>query len=158
MARDQGFGETLGRIGMHYFEGDGVEQDVDKGLGMLERAADRHDGEAMYYLGCSYRDGFNVDKDVKKSKRYLKKAAHLKCSSAYLALGDIYSRPEYGAYNEKKAAKWYLDGAGTGNLECIGKVIRMYSEGWLTEENPKKESEWREKYRELDANIYNFEW
>ena len=148
---------AIGRMGMHYLEGEGLEKDVGKGLEMLERAGRKGDGGALYYLGCSYRDGNGVEQDFKKAVAYLKRSAGRKEPSACEALGDIYSTDEYGLHSARKAAKWYLKGARMGGQGCMAKTSRMYSEGILTRKDEAKARMWNERFLDMDSKIYGYE-
>lgn len=140
-------------MGIHYLEGEGTGQDIQKGLKMLKLSA-RKDPEALLYLGCAYRDGFNLEQNIDLSVKNLRKAASLKNTDSCLILGDMHSTREYGLYNARKAAKYYLKGAKMDDISCMEKVIVMYRNGWLVTKNEKKADMWQKRHDEIDAKIY----
>ncbi len=63
-----------------YFRGEGITQDVEKGLDWLQRAASWGDSAAAYNLGAIYYSGvYRIKKDFNKSKQYFLLAKKLGC-------------------------------------------------------------------------------
>lgn len=70
-----------------YFNGYGVEKDVDKALELFESSAKCKDKDGLYFLGFLYATGFKVKKDVKRAKRLFRESAELgnEAAKEYLA-------------------------------------------------------------------------
>ena len=156
-ASSAGFRTADWRIGVHCIEGDGVVQDVQRGLALVESAGRNGNMEALHYLGCAYRDGTYLDKEIGKAENYLQKSARGKEPLACLALGDMYSTDRYGLYSPRKASKWYLRGADLGSQACMAKAAEMYSKGWLVKMDATKAKKWNDRYLEMDFRIYRYE-
>ena len=63
-------------MGVCYFYGKGVKQDVQKGLGLLEKASGKGSWKASKELADIYYEGREVDRDEKKARKYMESAAN----------------------------------------------------------------------------------
>ena len=81
-AMDNGSAAAEFDLGTCYMDGEGVEQDKNKGLKLWLSAAKKGDGYAMCKVGSLYADGLYLKKNVRKGLKYLKKARKLKVENA----------------------------------------------------------------------------
>lgn len=61
-ALDKGVEEAYFPLGYMYFNGYGVEKDVDKALELFESSVKCKDKDGLYFLGFLYATGFKVKK------------------------------------------------------------------------------------------------
>lgn len=86
-ALDKGVEEAYFPLGYMYFNGYGVEKDVDKALELFESSVKCKDKDGLYFLGFLYATGFKVKKDVKRAKRLFRESAEFgnEAAKEYLA-------------------------------------------------------------------------
>lgn len=66
--------ESMTHLARNYLQGDGVEQDVEEGLILLEKASDGGEKYAALELGEIYGEGLFVEEDEEKKLQYWEKA------------------------------------------------------------------------------------
>ena len=82
-------------LGNAYLQGNDVEQDVDKGITLIRRAADGGDKIAMYNLALIYDTGlYGVEKDLNKAIPYYEMCAKEGDVDAMNRLREIYKAVE----------------------------------------------------------------
>lgn len=87
--------EAIGMLGNAYLQGNDVEQDVDKGITLIRRAADGGDKIAMYNLALIYDTGlYGVEKDLNKAIPYYEMCAKEGDVDAMNRLREIYKAVE----------------------------------------------------------------
>ncbi len=90
-AADSGHVKAMYRLGIMYTNGFGLDKNLDTGLLMIHKAADKYFCvDAMYYLGHSYYHGLDVEKDRHKGLEYLIKAAEQEHPKALWELSRHY--------------------------------------------------------------------
>lgn len=77
-------------LGQRYFEGIGVEQNVQKAREYFEIAAERGSNGSNYFLGKIYYNGMGVQTNHVKAKEYFEKSAAEKNAFSEYYLGKIY--------------------------------------------------------------------
>jgi|GEM_PF-6005216 len=81
---------TLGRA---YLEGDAVDEDIEQGLELLERAAAQEYAPALLALGRYYdQDASLFDRDKPRARTYLERASNLNNAEATYLLGQSSTR------------------------------------------------------------------
>ena len=73
----QGDREAQYHLALMFYNGDGVEENIEKGLYWETKAAEQGYSEAQYNLGLMYHHGDGVKKDIALAKRYFKQACSL---------------------------------------------------------------------------------
>ena len=91
---DQGDVSAQFTLGMKHFIGDGVKQDHDRAMELIQMAAEGGLGEAGLWLGDLYLDGQTVAKDHRKAAQWYRKAAHFGHSYARHKLAQLEGRPQ----------------------------------------------------------------
>lgn len=89
------------RAGMIYLFDKDIEQDIDKGIEFLQRAAEAGHPEAAYTLANIYMGGKMVQKNMLKGFRYLEQGAKLGDPESLFKLGNYY---EAGITGKKETA------------------------------------------------------
>ena len=85
----QGKTNPANRLGMFYYDGEGVERDYAKAFQLLKWAED-HGGSAMlYYLGACYANGQGTQQDYAKAFTYLERI-NWNCHPGFYLLGKMY--------------------------------------------------------------------
>ena len=72
---EQGDVEAQNRLGVIYYDGEGVKQDKDEGVRWLTKAAEQGHPSAQYDMGFIHYNGNVVEHDKAESLRWFTKAA-----------------------------------------------------------------------------------
>ncbi len=94
---------ALCEYGMELIKGKNVDQGIEVGIKMLEKALEKGNINAAYHLGKLYMDGEFVYMDLKKAEKYLLLASEN--SYAQYRLGKLYLSSEM--YDIDKAMQWF---------------------------------------------------
>ncbi|WP_130470515.1 tetratricopeptide repeat protein [Candidatus Magnetaquicoccus inordinatus] len=78
------------RLGRRYIRGEGVPQDIKKGVRLIELAAKKHDPDALCDLGTMYEDGQGKPQNLRKAVKYYRLAIKLDNRSAMSNLALMY--------------------------------------------------------------------
>lgn len=105
---------ALCEYGKQLIEGKIIQQDIEQGIEMFEKSAEKSEN-ARYYLGKLYLKGEIVAQDIDKAIEYFK-SSHQNPYAAY-ALGKIYLDGIYTNSNLVLAEK-YLTQAAEQKLDC----------------------------------------
>ena len=103
---EQGDADAQRNLGIMYFEGEGIPQDITQGVYWLSKAAEQGDAEVQIFLGIMYAKGIHVPQDYKKSIDWLTKAAEQGLAGAQLKLGVLYEKGE-GIQDYVKGYAWF---------------------------------------------------
>lgn len=89
--------DMLVQLGMHYKNGDGVEQDYIKAVEYFKKATDLGNAEAMFQLGNCYYFGVGVQRDYRKGISLFAKSADMKNLKGQFCVGKCYiiGLPDY---------------------------------------------------------------
>ena len=152
---EQGNAMSLGHLGEIYFEQGKVEEakkftlksaeknnskaqlnlsfiddDTEKSLYWLNRAAENNEISAIMNLAYYYHD-----KDIKKAASYYQKAADLDDDQAIVELSYLYENGEGVEKNDEKAVELLDKAVGLENFEAMNKLSIRYLEGRGVERN-----------------------
>lgn len=145
--------DTMYTEGKRYLVGDGVDQDVSKGVSMILSAADAGSGKAMIDVGLMYSSGLGrlLSPDYKEGDEaelalswYERGAEAGEVELAAAALSsDAFSYflgSEDGRIKEDDATalKYFLKAAEYGNADAINMVVAFYSFGFGVDQDPEK--------------------
>jgi len=72
---EQGYPLAECQIGYFYFDGLGIEKDLEKAFYWTHRAAEHGDRDGQFNLAWFYEEAIGVDKDIERAKYWYKKAA-----------------------------------------------------------------------------------
>lgn len=122
-----------------YFNGDFVEQDVDRTRQLLEKAIELESGNAAFNLGCLYERGFFADApDYAKAMEYYEKAISLDNAEGCYRAAIYHDKGVLGEAKPEEAFALFAKAVELGNVEAIFDLGRYYKLGLGTEENPDK--------------------
>jgi AAA ATPase len=72
---EQGYPLAECQIGYFYYEGLGVEKDLEKALYWTRRAAEHGDRDGQYNLAWFYEEAIGVERDIEQAKHWYRLAA-----------------------------------------------------------------------------------
>lgn len=87
---DQGLPQAQHKLGLLYFEGQGISRDYQEALRWNLLAAEQGLAEAQHWVGITYYNGYGVPKDDGKAAQWFRQAAEQGNFSGQLALGVLY--------------------------------------------------------------------
>ena len=145
IAAERGMPEAQLLLGACYYNGKGVERDVDEAVRWTRKAAEQGYAEAQCSLGCAYADGNGVDKDMAEAVRWFRKAAKEGCAGAQLNLGRCYATGKGVKKDKEKAAKWIRKAAEQGLAEAQWAMAGCYAGGEGVEKDMGEAVRWARK-------------
>lgn len=98
------------RLGAFYFDGNGVPQNYEKAVSLLETAYGMENNWGCTYLGKAYFYGLGTFQDYRKAREFLEKI-NWTDADVYYMLGVIYAQGKGAAQDIKKGVE-YLKKAG----------------------------------------------
>ncbi|KAF9290315.1 p21 protein (Cdc42 Rac)-activated kinase [Mortierella alpina] len=147
---DQGYAPAQTSLGMAFRDGQGVQQDTDKALKLLEAATKQGYVCAYCNLAEMYGHGHGVEQNFTKAIELYRKAAELECTAAQVLLGVFYATGTGVRQDYMETAKFVRRAAEKGHPEAMCKLGFMYSNGQGVPEDHKKAREWWHKAAEAD--------
>ncbi|EJP29644.1 Sel1 repeat protein [Haemophilus sputorum HK 2154] len=107
-----------------------IDDDTEKSLYWLNRAAENNEISAIMNLAYYYHD-----KDIRKAASYYQKAADLDDDQAVVELSYLYENGEGVEKNDEKAVELLDKAVGLENFEAMNKLSIRYLEGRGVERN-----------------------
>jgi TPR repeat protein len=119
---------SMTNLGCFYANGSlGLQQDRNKALELLTRAAELGSSEAHYLIGGVYYQGVGIEKDVKKAIHHLELAAMAGHEAARYDLGVR----EHNSGNMERAIKHWTISASAGCRDSMTAIQREFERGRL---------------------------
>jgi len=137
--------ENLYKLGLSYYEGEGVSKDYQKAFELFNEAAEAGNAQAMYKLYSMYYLGEGVVRDYTKAVEWVRKAAELGNANAMTSLGLRYYYGDGAKKDYEKAADWYSKAAEAGSSRAMLLLAEMYEEGNGVSKDDEKSEEWHQK-------------
>ena len=112
-----------------YLFGDGVEQDVNKGVSLIRDAADKGNRYGELWMGICYKNAYGVETDYDEAFRWFMSSAQKGNVGAMGMLGEAY---QYGEGTEKDLAKaidYYEQGVAGGDPQSQYELSQLYLVG-----------------------------
>ncbi|MDO5518613.1 MAG: tetratricopeptide repeat protein, partial [Clostridium sp.] len=138
---EQGDLKCTQRLGVMYYNGEGVKRDLNKAIDYMEIAAEKKAPHAMYVLGIAYlRLNRFKEKTEEISKRLFEEAYKLKSPYAaeYLAFISLNEYNEGKEINKKKLLEYIDFGSENGLPESIFQYGYIYENGIAVEKDDEK--------------------
>lgn len=132
-AADQGHRAAQYELGYCYFNGIGIDKDIDKGLEWIKKAANQGNKDAKDWL------------DYSVAVNRFREAAEQADASAQYNLGECYAYGRGVDRNHIEAVKWFRKAAEQGHGAAQYKLGCCYLEGDGVEKDIDKGFEWLEK-------------
>ena len=137
-AADLGHNDARFELGVFYFEGLLVRQNLEKAVDLFMLSASNGHDNAQYHLGCCYDKGIGVIKDSKKAYDFWKQSADLGNLDAQYSLGCYYIKQN----NHYEAGKYWKLSAHGGHGGAQYHYGTMFNEGTGVEKNEKEAIKW----------------
>ena len=141
------------KLGMCYYNGDGVEQSYEEAVKWFEKAAEQRHAVARLYLGMCYYYGKGVEQSYKEAAKWIEMAANQGDAKAQYNLGRLYFVGQGVEQSYEKAAKWIGMAANQGDAQAQYNLGTLYYEGQGVEQSYEKAVEWFEKAAEKEYAI-----
>lgn len=127
---EEGNSDAQLRLGKCYYSGDGIEQDKEKALFWLEKAAGQSNVDAQLLLASIYMEGEKgIEQDETKGIYWLKEAASQGNVKAQLIIAQCYDEGSGVAKDLNEAANWYRKAAEQGDADAQFELGLRYSLG-----------------------------
>lgn len=107
--------EILYKLGLMYFNGDGRDKSIEKGLELIEKSAVKNYLKAQEFLVAAYENGNGVHKSTQKTIYWLEKIAATENVNAKVKVAGMY----YADKDYKQAIHWYEKAAKQNNAEAL---------------------------------------
>lgn len=114
-----------------YYEGIGVEENIDRALSYYERAAQQNHPDAMNNLADMYLNGEGTEVNAEAALQWFLKAAKCDVVEAMYTLGMMYEQGIGTEIDEDKAFSYYEMAAKGGDSEGLYRIGMIYFNGEL---------------------------
>ena len=138
----QGDLEAQCHIGICYYEGKGIEQDVQKAVEWYRKAAEQGYADAQNRLGVRYDRGEGVEENSKIANEWYLKAAKQGHAKAQFNIGWHYYIGDGISENPKQAAYWFSKAAVQGHAEAQFYLGLAYLSGNGVPQDSKQAIDW----------------
>lgn len=126
--------------------GNGEQQDMARGMRMMERAANAGNSYAQASLGWIYREGYGgIAQDYKAAFEWYLKSAQQDYPNGQASVGWLYREGLGVGRDYKKSLEFYRKGAANGDLNAIGSLGYALQNGLGTEVDFDAARGWYEK-------------
>ncbi|MBC8210104.1 MAG: sel1 repeat family protein [Gammaproteobacteria bacterium] len=115
-------------IGVMYFNGQGVAQDIDAALVWLNIAANQGHDVAQFNLGVIYSNGTGVDQNFAEAAKWYRLAAKQRYAMAQFNLASLYQSGDGVKKDRSRAHLWFNIAAASGNAEAAARLSQLESE------------------------------
>jgi TPR repeat protein len=129
-------------LGLMFRRGVGVEQNYNKAVEWLNKAANQNDVKAQKILGAMYFNGEGVACDYHKAIEWYTKSAMQGDAVAQNNLGYMYSEALGVTCNNDKALYWYMKSAHQGYACAQYNLAVMYKKGEGVSANYEEALKW----------------
>lgn len=106
------------RLGLIYYNGDGVSQSNQKAFEWVMKSANKGNAKAQYVIGRMYHHGHGVNKDIDEAIIWYTKSAKQGAAPVQYMLGLIYYHGNYVGKDDTTAKYWFKKAADQGMNEA----------------------------------------
>lgn len=124
-----GNAQAMYRLGMLYWEGQGLPKNRARALELLHAAAAEGIRSASYNLAVAYDNGYGVTQSHYRAFQYYAQAARLGDVDATHAVGSFYYWGQGVSQDYAKARYWYRRSAKLGYANGMYDLARCYQRG-----------------------------
>ncbi len=135
-------------LGLRYFKGQGVAQDLGEAVKWFRKAAEQGDAAAQFNLGSSYDNGQGVTKDNAEAVKWYRKAAEQGNVNAQNNLGTCYVNGQGIDQDYAEAVKWFRKAAEQGDARGQNNLGVAYYKGVGVTQDYAEAAEWYRKAAE----------
>ncbi len=140
-------------LGDKYFNGEDVEENVEKAYHCYLEAATMGNTKAIYTIGAFYLGGVYVDKNLENALEWFLKGAELGDAEAMVMVGEFYDNGDGVEQSYEKALEWYTKAADLGNACAMQYIGEFYESGNILEQSYEKALGWYLKAAEYDDDV-----
>ncbi len=133
------------KLGLMYYTGDGVEQDLEESFKWLHKSAMQGHPVAQYYLGTQYYFGFGVKRNFKESFKWIRKSGMQGYPIAQYILGIRYYNGKAVERKFKKSFEWLHKSAMQDFPAAQYELGKKYYRGKGVERNLEESFKWMHK-------------
>lgn len=108
-----------------FYEGIGVEQDIDRAITLLQRAADLGEPEAMCRLGFIFEEGIGVQPNPDLAMNLWEQAAKKGHRLSMYCLAEQYDKARFIPRDFDKAVYWYTESIKSGDNHAVRFLCRL---------------------------------
>lgn len=109
-------------LGGMYYNGQGVEKDLEKAFYWCEQSANQGYAQAQFHLGNMHEKGKGVEKNLSKAIYLYEQAAKQGHKNAQYVLAIIYLKGEGVSQNDEKARFWLEKATKQGHKKATQRV------------------------------------
>ena len=135
-------------LGQAYFDGQGVERDLEKALDYFEEAATRGNVSAQVRTARAYLNGLGTRTDRERGLRWYQQAAALGSTGARLELGRVFASGGGTSLDPELAFVHFYRAAQGGSVAAMSEVGRSLLAGFGIAEDVPAGLEWLERAAE----------
>lgn len=136
-------------LGSCYYNGHGVEKDLNRARKLYEDSVRQNNSSAIYNLGVMYVYGNGVKKDVTKARELFLKSANQGYPEAQFNLAVLYYKGIGVKKDKSTALKWFKKAADKNIPKAVYVVGQAHEFGWGTPKNMSKAKEYYKKAAKL---------
>ena len=144
-AADMGLSSSQRKLGLCYYNGNGVEKDFSKAVYWSQKAAEAGNSGAQNNLAICYKHGDGVEQDYSKAVYWSQKAAEAGESTAQCNLALCYCKGEGVEKDSSKAMYWWQRAAESGKSTAQYNLALCYYKGEGVEKDFAKAVYWYRK-------------
>jgi len=126
---EAGDAEAQYYLGGMYWQGNGIEKDLQQARNWMEKAGRAGHVGAALELGYMYSNGIGIDVDKERAARLYREAADAGDPVAQRNLGLMYKEGEGVEKNYEQAAIWFREAARQGDAIAAEKLGIAYYQG-----------------------------
>lgn len=130
------------KLGLAYYNGVGVEKNIEKCIPFLLNAMEMGDAEATNKIGYLYQTGKGIPKDEAKAIQCYKQAGDQGFVRGYANLGYCLHHGIGTPIDYVQAVSYYLKGAEVGITFAQANLANIYYEGLLGQPNYEEAFKW----------------
>lgn len=153
VASNQGHAGAQNNLGLAYWKGNGVPQDLEEAARLFRLAADAGDVNAQYNLGVCLKKGDGMEQDSAAAARWFEKASAQGDARALNELGRLYFYGD-GVQQHCGAARHLLElAAEKGNAVALLNLGEMYENGIGVEKDVARAKQYYRRAGEQDEEL-----
>ena len=156
-AAEQGNADAQIKLGVMYYEGQGVHQNNTKALKCFRKAADQGnvgaqniignmavcgDTQSQILVGLMFFEGKGVSQNYAEALKWYRYAADKGDADAQVKIGDMYYKGQGVSQDYTEALKWYRKAAEQGYADAQYNIARMYRDGQGLPQDYAEASKW----------------
>lgn len=147
-AANGGDADAQFQLGLIYFDGKAVKEDLLQAASWMRKAAEAGLPAAQFNIGLMYAHGAGVKQDHAEAAKWLRKAAEQGWRDAQTELGFAYTNGRGVDKNLTEAFHWFRAAAEQGNAVAQRVLAGLYFQGAGVKQDKKSAAKWATKAAE----------